>query len=223
MSNIKVLIADDHELFRQSLQSLLNRSKSIDVVHTVSDGEELLDFLEESSDKPDVILLDIRMKPMNGFECLQEITTQYHDINVIMVSMFDNPNNVIEALRLGASSYLTKNSSSGQMIEAIRCVYEKGEFTTEIMSKVLINSIKNKSQPNPKSRYKGKELNEGEKDIIRLICQEKTNDEIAITLMKSKRTIETTRMRIMDKIGCKNMIGIVKYALKEGIYKEIES
>ena len=222
MGSIKVIIADDHQLFRNSLQSLLGRAKSIDVVHTVSDGEELLDYLEGSDSSPDVILMDIRMKPINGFDSLKEVIGRYPDIKVIMVSMFDNPHNVIEAMRLGASSYLTKDSSTQEMIQAINSVFEKGSYTTEIMTKAFIKNIKYQPQTDMKKRIEGKDLSEDEKDVVRLICQEKTNEEIAAALSKSRRTVESIRIRIMDKIGCKNMIGIVKYAIKEGIFKEID-
>ncbi len=222
MTKINLVIADDHQLFRNCMQTLLGRVKQIEVTHNFDDGEELLEFLVETDDQPDVILLDNQLKPLGVFDYLKILRRKYPHIKVIILSTTDTTQQMIDALKLGAASYITKRTSAEEVFEAVKGAFHNGSYTTEEMSRILLKSIASRDSSDPKRRILGKELSEDEKDVVRLICEEKTNEEIADELAKSRRTIESIRTRIMDKIGCRNMIGIVKYAIKEDIYSVID-
>jgi len=212
----RILIADDHELILDALHNLLRNQPGFEVVGIAKDG----DLLRELSLKlsPDVILTDIKMPVLNGVEATKCILELQPTMKIIALTMLDNEHAVLEMLEAGAKGYMVKNSSPDEIIDAIKTV-EMGlpyycQHTTPLLAKLIAES---KFDP-----YVGKPtiaFDEREREILRLICKEKTNKEIAAELFLSIRTVEWHRLHLTKKLGARNLAGVVIYAIKAGIYE----
>ena len=213
--NIKVMIADDHGVFRTGLRVLLSNIKNIEVVGEAGNGQELVRRSTELS--PDVILTDISMPVMDGIAATKELCRRKNGSRVIVLSAHGREEPILQMLEAGALGYVLKSADSEEISEAISTVYnhkpyfcrEVTERLTEIVSKNYQSPLKNNAS-----------FTDREKDIMRLICNEFTSKEIAYTLHLSKRTVEGHRTRIMDKIGAKSIAGIITYSVEKGIYKK---
>jgi DNA-binding NarL/FixJ family response regulator len=213
---IRIILADDHEIFRDGFNVMLKKQDEIKVEAEASDGKELLELIETYM--PDIVLTDIKMPRLNGIEATRIIKKKYPDVYVIALSMFDDDNLIIDMLEAGAKGYLLKNSPKNEIIEAIKTVYKNELYYCKSTSNKLIQMMA-QSKFNPykdtrKPTYSSKEI-----EIILLICQQYTTKEIASTLFLSIRTIEGYREKIQEKMKVKNTAGIVVYAIKNGIYK----
>jgi DNA-binding NarL/FixJ family response regulator len=135
-SKIKIIVTDDHALFRRGVRMALDKWSDLEIVGEATNGQELLDLLETVM--PDIVILNITMPVMNGIETLPIIREKYPDLKVVVLTMHDNPRMVIKMMSLGANAYLTKNSDSAQICEAIRCVYEYGYHYSEAIKEALL-------------------------------------------------------------------------------------
>ncbi len=215
-SNIKLLIADDHEIFRDGFKLMLSKFEEIELVGEAENGRELLTLTEAT--KPDVIITDIKMPIMDGIEATKKIAALYPNIGIIGLSMFDEDDLIIDMLEAGAKGFLLKNAGKLEIIEAIKTVYEDNPYYCKTTSHKLTKMIA-ESKFNP---YKKKEkivFNEKELEIIQLICKEFTNKEIADKLFLSTRTVEGYRLKILEKMNAKNTVGFVVYAMKHNLVK----
>lgn len=212
---IKVLIADDHGVFRTGLRVLLSHIKNIEVVGEAGNGQELVKRSTELS--PDVILTDISMPVMDGIAATKELCRRKSGSRVIVLSAHGREESILQMLEAGALGYVLKSADSEEISEAISTVYNhKPYFCREVTERLTEIVSKNYQSPaKPLSNF-----TEREKDIMRLICNECTSKEIAYTLHLSKRTVEGHRTRIMDKIGAKSIAGIITYSVEKGIYKK---
>jgi two-component system response regulator NreC len=209
--NIRVLIADDHSLFRSGLKTLLAQFKNIDVVGEAVNGQEMLRRSAELC--PDIILTDIAMPVMDGICATRELARRKQTARVIVLSAFGREEPILQMLEAGALGYVMKSADSAEISEAISTVYnykpyfcrEITERLTEIVSRNYQSAIRTNIS-----------FTEREKEIMKLICREATSKEIAHTLHLSKRTVEGHRTRIMDKIGAKSIAGIITYAVEKG-------
>lgn len=212
---IKVVIADDHEIFRDGLKLMVSHLDNIILVGEAENGRELVALVEK--EQPDVVITDIKMPLMDGIEATRYLTQQYPTIGVIALSMFDEEQLVIEMLEAGALGYLLKNSDKSELIEAINAVFMNDHYyckrTTGRLAQMIARS-KNLKQ----AKTSEPEFSEREKEIIQLICQEYTNKQIGEKLFISTRTVEGYRMKILEKMNAKNTVGIVIAAMKQGIY-----
>jgi DNA-binding NarL/FixJ family response regulator len=213
---IRVLIADDHVLYRNGLRTLLSQSRNIEVIGEVSNGQELLRSSIELS--PDVVLTDISMPVMDGVLATKEITRKKLGCRVVVLSAFGKEEPILKMLEAGALGYVLKSADADEISEAIRTVYHhKPYFCREITEKLTEIVTRNYQLPPQLEIH----FTEREKEIMRLICRECTSKEIAFTLHLSKRTVEGHRTRIMDKIGAKSIAGIITFAVARGIYKAV--
>jgi two-component system, NarL family, response regulator NreC len=216
-SNIRLVVADDHEIFLDGLCLMLGKSQDIDLVGYASNGRELVDLVTEL--KPDVVLTDIKMPGMDGVEATQKITSQQPGIRVVALSMFDEEHLVVDMLEAGAKGYLLKNAGKDEILDAIHAVYNWDTYYCRQTTNKLAGMI-------AKSRFgsgKKKELPvfaEKELEIIRYICMQLTAQEIADRVFLSRRTVEGYRLKILEKMDVKNSAGVVVYALKHGLVKE---
>lgn len=215
-TKIRLLIADDHELILDALQSLLAEHPRFDIIGTARDGDLLHELALRY--KPDMILTDIKMPIMNGIEATKTILAKQPEIKIVALTMLDNEYAVIEMLEAGAKGYLVKNSSKEEIIDALETV-DAGEpyycqHTTPLLTKLIA-----KSAFDPYQNRSILMFDEREKAIIRLICKERTNQEIADELFLSVRTIEWYRLNLTKKIGARNIAGVIIYAMKAGIYE----
>jgi len=215
-STIKVGIADDHEIFRDGLKLILTRAPSVELVFEARNGAQLIELTKKH--QPDVILTDIVMPEMDGIEAVKKITESYPTIACVALSMFNEESLIVDMLEAGANGYLIKNAGKEEIIEAIHSVYNRQPYYCRASSAKLAKMI-SQSKYNPYLRKKIIEFSDKELTIIRLICQEKTNREIADVLYLSTRTVEGYRLKILEKMDAKSTAGIVIYAIKNGLYK----
>lgn len=217
-ADIKLVIADDHEIFRDGFKLMLSKFPEIILVGEAGNGRELLDLIEKEN--PDVILTDIKMPVMDGIEAAKKIVELYPDKGIIGLSMYDDDELIIEMLEAGAKGYLIKNAGKDQIIEAIKTVYNDEPYYCRTTSSKLTQMIA-KSRFNPYKKTEKAEFSEREKEIIACICDEMTNKEIGDKLFISVRTVEGHRLKILEKMNVKNTVGLVVYAIKNGIVKPL--
>lgn len=217
--SITLLIADDHEIFRDGLSLMLSKQNDIKLVAQAEDGRELVELTEKY--RPDVILTDIKMPRMDGIEATRILVQKFPDLKIIALSMFDEENLIVEMLESGAKGYLLKNADKHEILEAITSVYEDKAFYCKATSARLASMIV-KSKFNPYKKQEPVVFNDREKDIIKLICQQFTAQEIGEKLFLSKRTVEGYRIKILEKMNVKNTAGMVVFALKHNFIKESE-
>ena len=213
---IKVAIADDHTLFRTGVKTSLSSRKDIQMVAEAENGMQLLNLLKHI--KPDVVLLDIQMPIMDGLTTLPEIKKLYPDVKVIMLSMHNDHSMITRMMEIGANSYLTKESDSETIYQAIRTCFEQEFFFNELTNKALLNGLRMKKPADvatPDVHLTDKEIT-----ILKLMCEEKSTKEIADLVDLSPRTVEAIRDKLKVKTGAKSTAGLIMYAVKNNILDE---
>lgn len=218
-SQIKIALIDDEQLILEGVKMLLSNEKNISVSLTSGNGPEFIENLKNLTPEkfPDIALVDVQMQPMNGFELVEILKEKYPDLKIIILSSHYKSSILGYMVKLGVSAFLPKNSDKKTFIEAITTVYKNGVFFTAEDHQMLFSYMN--SSAKKKSLFEMEdELSEREKDVVKLICQEFTNNEIAEKLFISPRTVESHRQRILEKIGAKNTVGIVIYAIINNIY-----
>ena len=213
---IRIILADDHELFRDGFKVMLKKQPSVALVAEASNGEELIQLTREL--RPDVVVTDIKMPKLDGIEAAKQLSAEMPLVGIIALSMFDEENLIVDMLEAGAKGYLLKNAHKDEIMDAIRTVNMGETYYCNHTSGKLAQLIA-KSKFTPVSRAPKVQLTEKEIEVIRHICEQMTNKEIAGKINLSIRTVEGYRDRIQEKIGAKNMAGIVVYAIKNNIYK----
>lgn len=217
-NTIKIGIAEDQLIFRQGLENLINSFEGIEVVFAVENGALLIDELERT--KVDLVFLDYRMPIMNGLETVRRIRGAGNEVKVLLLSMYDDHAFVEQTIESGANGYLSKDDSPEEIERAILSAVETGYFLSDRTSKILISKLMMNGKMKPQFEKNKVELSTFELQVLALICQEQTTQEIADKLFKSRRTIEGTRTLMMQKIGARNVVGLVMYALKNNIVSE---
>jgi len=213
---IKVAIADDHALFRTGVKTSLSGRRDIQMVAEAENGMQLMNLLKHI--KPDVILLDIHMPIMDGYTTLPEVKKLYPEIKVIMLSMNNDPSIITKMMEIGANSYLTKESDSETIYQAIVTCYQSEFFFNDLTNKALLSGLRMKKDPLPGTL--DVQLNDKEITILKLMCEEKSTKEIADMVDLSPRTVEAIRDKLKTKTGVKSMAGLVMYAVKAGIVEQ---
>lgn len=214
---IKVAIADDQSIFRQGLVTLVDSFENVRVLFSSENGKDLIDELP--SRLPDLVLLDFRMPVLNGMETTRIIREQYPDMRILILSMYDDPEFVESAIANGANGYLSKDDEPEEIAKAIYSTMEMGYYMNDRTSRMLITKMMKEGAMKPTFRSDNVQFTDMERQIIQLISEEYTTPEIAVQLMRSTRTIESLRTGIMQKIGCRNAVGIVLYALKHNLIR----
>jgi len=217
ISIIKVAIADDHALFRTGVKTSLSARKDIQMVAEAENGMQLLNLLKHV--KPDVVLLDIQMPIMDGLNTLPEIKKLYPDIKVIMLSMHNDHSMISRMMEIGANSYLTKESDSETIYQAIRSCYEQEFFFNELTNKALLNGLRTRRHTESTTPH-DVQLTDKEITILKLMCEEKSTKEIADIVDLSPRTVEAIRDKLKTKTGVKSMAGLIMYAVKAGLVEQ---
>jgi two-component system response regulator NreC len=214
---IQIVMADDHEIFRDGFAILFRRVTDIVLVGSASDGQSLLHLVESA--KPDIVLVDIEMPVMDGIEVTKIIRERFPQIGVIALSSYDNDVLVIDAIKAGAQGYLLKNASKREILDAIRTVHQQEHYYSPHIAQRLTRFIST-SRLDPNNPLAAEILfSEREQEIMRLICSELSNRDISEKLFLSIRTIEGYRLRIMEKAGAKTVAGLVVFAIRRGIFR----
>lgn len=218
-SNIKLVLVDDEQLILEGIKMLLSAQKHISVDFMATGGAEILAHLQaiKKDNFPDIAMIDVQMQPMDGFELVEILKKNYPDLKIIILSSHYKSSVLGYMIKLGVSAFLPKNSDKKTFIEAIEMVHQNGMYFTKEDHEMLLSYMNTPSRK--KSLFDNEEtLSNREIDVVKLICQEKTNQEIADILFLSPRTVESHRQRILDKIGAKNTVGIVIYAVINNIH-----
>lgn len=213
---VRIVLADDHEIFRDGFRIMLKKQKEIQLVGEAENGRELIQITESLN--PDVIITDIKMPIMDGINATRKLSQLYPDKSIIAFSMFDEDSLIVDMLEAGARGYLLKNAAKTEVFDAIKTVYNGGTYYCHNTSLKLAQLI-GKSKFNPYKNSAKPAFNDRELTVIRYICQEFANKEISKKMNLSIRTIEGYREKIQEKIDAKNTAGIVVYAIKNGIFK----
>jgi len=211
-SPLNILIADDHPLFRKGLIAVLNDCAFIHEIHEVSNGKEAVQFFDNKT--ADLVLLDIHMPVLNGLECAPILLQKKPDLKIIAITSFEDKWHIEQMLEIGAKGYLLKSVTKPELELSISCVMEgKLFFSQELVGKMLHRSAQFMHTETGIDRS---ELHEREKAIIKLIYEEYSSQEIADRLNISENTVKTYRKSLFLKTGSKNVVGLMKYALKQG-------
>lgn len=211
MTRIKTIIADDHKIFLQGIDSMLKNEDTLDIVGKATNGLEVLAILENN--EAHVVVADISMPRMDGVELIKVLKSKYPKIKVLILSTHSNPQMIAKFIRLGASGYLLKNAEKDEFIEAIISVYKDEEFFSKEVKRIY-NEYHLKLKQNSFVRS---ELSAREQEILILISQGLTAQEIGDKLFISLNTVNTHRRNLLSKLNAKNTAGLVKYAVENGL------
>lgn len=213
MQSINIAIAEDHLLVREGIVTMLTKEEDFNVLYSVSNGLELIENMKLR--EPNIVLLDIKMPVMDGKEAFKIIKEIYPKVKIIMLSMHFNETYIYEFMSSGAAGFLPKNCGIEKLVDAIYSVYEQGHYYDNSISESLISRI----SKNEKFLSHSNEdiLSDRQIDIIKLLYDEKTPEEISKILFLSKRTVEWHKTKIFEKTNTKSLVGLIKYALSNGI------
>jgi DNA-binding NarL/FixJ family response regulator len=215
---IKIVIVDDHSIFRDALKFVLAQSEDLTVIAEASNGLEFLDIID--SYDPDIVLMDIAMPVMNGVEATKEALKRYPDLKIIALSMYGDDMYYFKMLEAGAQGFVLKESGSDELIKAIHTVANGDSyFSNHILCNIIRDFAHEDKSPNEPERKQIK-LSKRESEVLELICAGYSNIEIAAKLGISKRTIEGHRSSLISKTGAKNSIHLVLFAMKNNILVE---
>lgn len=212
---IKVVIADDHEIFRDGMRIMLQKQADIHLVGEAGDGRELIEQVK--SLQPDIVISDVKMPRMDGAAATRHLVEHYPHIGIIALTMFDEEDLIIDMLEAGARGYLLKNADKHEIVDAIKSVYDQQPYYCRHTSHKLAEMVA-RSKFNPHRQHIKPEFNERELEIIRHICDGLTSKQIGEKIFLSVRTVEGLRMKILEKMEVKNTAGIIIYAIKNNLY-----
>jgi DNA-binding NarL/FixJ family response regulator len=220
MTNTRLLLADDHTLVRGGIRALLNQIDGVQVVAEANDGREALELIEKLH--PDIVLMDIAMSGMNGLEATMRATRDHPDLRIIILSMHTNEEYVLQALRAGAVGYLLKDAGIAELEIAIEAVKRGETYLSPPVSKHVIADYVRRvgadtggqeleSQP-PLER-----LTMRQREILQLVAEGHTTQEISQILSISSKTVETHRMQLMERLNIHDIAGLVRFAIRVGL------
>ena len=209
---IRVLMVDDHNIVREGVESLLSEVEGIELVGQAKSGAQGIDLVTEL--QPDVVLMDLVMDGMDGVEATRRITAEHRDIRVLVLTSFITADKVFPAIKAGASGYLLKDTTSTELIEAIRQIHRGEPSLHPDIARMMLEEI---GQPSSKDKPTPEPLTERELEVLALVAQGKSNKEIAEELSISAETARTHVNRILSKLHVANRVQATLYALRKGI------
>jgi two-component system response regulator NreC len=216
MKKIRVLLAEDHTIVRQGIAALLKTESDMEVVGEASGGLEAIELAKKLS--PDVILMDIGMRQLNGLEATREIKRLFPSIKILVLTMHDNEEWIFQILRAGASGYLIKDSAMTDLTTALRAVYQGESYLSPSISKMVIEEYIRKAELGEKKGVEGL-LSSREREILQLIAEGNSIPQISTLLCISKKTVEAHKTHIMEKLNIHDKVGLIKYAIRAGLTK----
>lgn len=211
--SIKIILADDHEIMREGLKSLLEKQGDITVIGQAEDGRTTVRLARELS--PDIVIMDISMPDMNGIEATRQIVGRDSRAKVIALSVHSDKRFVSEMLHAGASAYLLKDCAFNELVNAVRAVIANHSYLSPEITDAMIKDYKDILSKNPLSAFSI--LTSREREVLQLLAEGKTTKDIAARLNVSVKTIETYRHQLMDKLHIHSVADLTKYAIKEGL------
>lgn len=210
---MKILLVDDHKIIRSVLATLLKDELEVEV-EQCNNGIEGINAFKES--RHDLIIIDINMPRMDGIEMVKLVREIDKDVKVIALSMMDDSVSIKKMLKAGANGYVLKEGDTHELLKAIEEVASGGKYYSPQVTETIMNSI-----ADGRKAHKEADLTKRELEVLQLIFQEKSNQEIADQLFISLRTVETHKHNIMEKTGSKNLAGLVKFAIREKLFDDL--
>jgi DNA-binding NarL/FixJ family response regulator len=207
---VRVLIADDHGIVRSGLRLLLERQPDIEVIGEAADGAEARDTAIR--ERPDLAILDVRMPKLTGLQATREIKRQAPEVAVLILSMHDDERYLFEALRAGASGYVLKTQADADLVEAIGAVRRGEPFLTPAAQQTLIKDVLERGRDEA-----DEDLTPREQEIVKLVAEAHTTRQIAEILHLSEKTVENHRGNAMRKLGMRDRVELVRYAIRRGL------
>jgi two-component system response regulator NreC len=207
---IKILIADDHGVVAEGLKHLIEAQADMRVVAIAADGREAVRVAREA--QPDVVLMDLSMPELNGADAARAILERDPKCRVIVLSMYSDREYVRRALTAGAAGYVVKRSAAKEVVEAIRAVFGGGRYLSPRVADVVIEDYADDKAADPLSR-----LSAREREVLQLLAEGRTGAEIAQRLSLSQKTVETYRARLVEKLGIRDVAGLVRFAIQRGL------
>jgi DNA-binding NarL/FixJ family response regulator len=213
MSKVRIVIADDHKLFRMGLRQLIERHQEVEIVGEAATGLEAIALAKEIS--PDIVLMDISMPELNGIEATNRIHSELPEVRVVIVSMHSDRRYVLEALKAGAKGYLLKDSTPEEVFRALQKVMTNKFYLSPQINEQVIEGYLNPNKNDATSAFGI--LSGREREVLQLLAEGKSTKQIAELLNLSAKTVETHRMHIMDKLDIHTLPELTRYALREGL------
>lgn len=211
MENIRIVLAEDHLIVRKGIKNLLEDEAGIQVIGEASDGREAIEVVER--EKPDLLISDIRMPGMNGLDAAQNLSARPNPPGILILSMHDDEDYILQSVEAGASGYLLKDTSKEELLKAIRIIHQGGKYFSGDVSNALVNRYlhsRSRNVPTSPPVTKIYNITKRERQILAMIADGAGNKEIAEQLGKSIRTIETHRFNIMKKLKVNNVVELLK-------------
>lgn len=206
---IKIMIADDHQMVVDGLVGLLAMDSSVKVIGEALNGKNLLDLLNQN--EPDQIIIDINMPIMDGIQVTKYVKVHHPDIKVLILTMYNKPEFIRQMLEVGADGFILKNTGRDELLNAIHSLDQgRTYYGKEVMAKMMESIAQKQEKELP-------EITAREKDILKLLVQEYTTQEIAEKLFISTHTVDTHRKNLLSKLNVKNTVGLVRYAFEHGL------
>jgi DNA-binding NarL/FixJ family response regulator len=209
---IKIVLVDDEVLFRKGIAFILERESHFTIVHEASNGQELFEFLKNTTVLPDIVITDLKMPIVNGVEATKMLHRDYPSIKIVALTSYNSKSFIANMIDLGAVSYLLKNASPDELILTLKEVAYKGFYYSEEVLKIIKEVVSSGNKP--KSPLDKTLLTERELEVLRLICKQKNAAEIGDYLFISPRTVEGHRTNLLLKTDSRNVAGLVVYALQ---------
>jgi DNA-binding NarL/FixJ family response regulator len=209
----KVLLVDDHEIMREGMSALLRRYSEFEVVGQASDGRQAVEMTEQFH--PDIVIMDVGMPNLNGIDATRQLLSSNPKLKIMALSTHSDGSVVAKMIRAGASGYMLKESAFEELVEGLNTVLDGKTFLCKKISKVVFSEYVG-LVTNPKA-FKGDSLTNREREVLQLVAEGNTTKEIAEILNLSTKTIDSHREHIMEKLGIRNIAGLTKYAIREGL------
>lgn len=210
--SIRVLLADDHELFLEGLKELILKAPDIELAGQARDGLEALE--RTALTRPDIVLMDMTMPQLNGIQATRQLGERFPEVRVLVLSMHGDRELIVESLKTGARGYVLKECTSEELYNAVRTVMRGQYYLTPSILPLLIEDYLRLLEAEEKASVSP--LSEREQHVLRLFVKGLNAKQIAARLGISKNTVDTHRRRIMDKVGCNSMAELTRYAIREG-------
>ncbi|WP_304237743.1 response regulator transcription factor [Jiulongibacter sediminis] len=214
---IKLLLVDDHEVVRKGMKFLLEDEENLEIIGEASDGEEALQKIEEL--KPNLVLLDVNMPVMNGIEAAKKISANYPAVRVLIFSMHNDPDYIVNSVTNGVDGYILKDAEKEEIMKAMKTIHRGEKYFPPNVSALLVSALQGGGMPKVKSKRSASvldKLSKKEKEILKFIAQGMSSKDIALRLTLSIRTVSNHRANMLKKTGLNNTAELVRMATNEG-------
>jgi DNA-binding NarL/FixJ family response regulator len=210
-----VLLVDDHKIMRDGIRAILTRGEEFRVVGDAENGPDAVQCVKRL--RPDLVLMDIGLPELSGVETTAEILRHYPDCKVVILSMYDDENSVMSAIRSGARAFVLKKASDADLLEALRMVARGGAYLSPQVSDRLLSRIQKGDLESHRTAPALEVLSPRELQVLRMVAEGKTSKEIAVTLDLREQTVRSYRKTMMKKLGVNNVAGLTQLALSTGL------